>query len=145
MFALYIRCDNVLSAKSVSFTGNPQPLWPATVPGVVAFVVVFEQRLYVYRHKLNRSAGVVGRHCHVSGLELILGWKFCEQVVEVGQTVIIACDCFVPVLRELKTPRKSATHMPAMPNSSHMDPVPQSTPINRNRVVSKRVRTFPLW
>ncbi|XP_037092692.1 SWI/SNF-related matrix-associated actin-dependent regulator of chromatin subfamily B member 1-like [Pollicipes pollicipes] len=46
--------------------------------------------------------------------------------------------------KEIKTPRKSAVHVPAQPNSSHMDPVPQSTPINRNRVVTKRVRTFPM-
>ncbi|XP_037078037.1 SWI/SNF-related matrix-associated actin-dependent regulator of chromatin subfamily B member 1-like [Pollicipes pollicipes] len=46
--------------------------------------------------------------------------------------------------KEIKPPRKSAVHVPTLPNSSHMDPVPQSTPINRNRVVTKRVRTFPL-
>merc|ERR1712013_383573 len=32
----------------------------------------------------------------------------------------------------------------AMPNSSHLDAVPQPTPINRNRVLHKKVRTFPL-
>merc|ERR1712012_199562 len=32
----------------------------------------------------------------------------------------------------------------AMPNSSHLDAVPQPTPINRNRVLHKNVRTFPL-
>jgi len=31
-----------------------------------------------------------------------------------------------------------------MPNSTHLDAVPQATPINRNRVVNKKVRTFPL-
>ena len=31
-----------------------------------------------------------------------------------------------------------------MPNSSHLDAVPQATPINRNRVIHKKVRTFPL-
>merc|ERR1712115_177538 len=31
----------------------------------------------------------------------------------------------------------------AMPNSSHLDAVPQPTPINRNRVIHKKVRTFP--
>jgi len=34
--------------------------------------------------------------------------------------------------------------VPAMPNSSHLDAVPQATPINRNRVIHKKVRTFPL-
>ena len=31
----------------------------------------------------------------------------------------------------------------AMPNSSHLDAVPQPTPINRNRVVHRKVRSFP--
>lgn len=31
-----------------------------------------------------------------------------------------------------------------MPNSSHLDAVPQATPINRNRVHTKKVRTFPM-
>lgn len=46
--------------------------------------------------------------------------------------------------RENKT-RKSAPWVPALPNSSHLDAVPQATPINRNRVNNKKVRTFPLW
>eukprot|EP00095_Tigriopus_kingsejongensis_P012433 maker-scaffold924_size80766-snap-gene-0.20 protein:Tk12433 transcript:maker-scaffold924_size80766-snap-gene-0.20-mRNA-1 annotation:"swi snf-related matrix-associated actin-dependent regulator of chromatin subfamily b member 1" len=46
----------------------------------------------------------------------------------------------------LGTPRpraKPAPFVPTMPNSSHLDAVPQPTPINRNRVVHKKVRTFP--
>ena len=31
-----------------------------------------------------------------------------------------------------------------MPNSTHLDAVPQASPINRNRVIHKKVRTFPL-
>ena len=38
---------------------------------------------------------------------------------------------------------KPATYAP-IPNSTHLDAVPQPTPINRNRVVHKKVRTFPL-
>jgi len=34
--------------------------------------------------------------------------------------------------------------VPAMPSASHLDAVPQATPINRNRVQHKKVRTFPL-
>ncbi len=41
-------------------------------------------------------------------------------------------------------PVKPASIVPAMPNSSHLDAVPQATPINRNRVIHKKVRTFPL-
>jgi SWI/SNF-related matrix-associated actin-dependent regulator of chromatin subfamily B protein 1 len=39
--------------------------------------------------------------------------------------------------------QKPATYVPTMPNSSHLDAVPQPTPINRNRVIHKKVRTFP--
>ncbi|XP_059485119.1 SWI/SNF-related matrix-associated actin-dependent regulator of chromatin subfamily B member 1 isoform X1 [Neocloeon triangulifer] len=48
-----------------------------------------------------------------------------------------------PTPRENKT-RKSTNWAPALPNSSHLDAVPQATPINRNRVNNKKVRTFPL-
>jgi len=42
-----------------------------------------------------------------------------------------------------KAPAKPSTYAPT-PNSTHLDAVPQATPINRNRVVHKKVRTFPL-
>lgn len=40
--------------------------------------------------------------------------------------------------------KKSMPWVPSLPNSSHLDAVPQATPINRNRVAAKKVRTFPL-
>ena len=46
-----------------------------------------------------------------------------------------------------RTPRgakKDAPYAPVVSNSSHLDAVPQPTPINRNRVVHKKVRSFPL-
>ncbi|XP_011498221.1 PREDICTED: SWI/SNF-related matrix-associated actin-dependent regulator of chromatin subfamily B member 1 [Ceratosolen solmsi marchali] len=48
-----------------------------------------------------------------------------------------------PAPREGKT-KKSMSWVPSLPNSSHLDAVPQATPINRNRVHNKKVRTFPL-
>lgn len=48
-----------------------------------------------------------------------------------------------PPLRENKS-KKPTTWAPTMPNSSHLDAVPQATPINRNRVHTKKVRTFPM-
>lgn len=45
------------------------------------------------------------------------------------------------------TPKPKVAKPPSyvpIPNSSHLDAVPQATPINRNRVVHKKVRTFPL-
>ena len=41
-------------------------------------------------------------------------------------------------------PKKQPAWVPTMPNSSHLDAVPQATPINRNRVHNKKVRTFPM-
>ena len=35
---------------------------------------------------------------------------------------------------------KPASYVPSVPSSSHLDAVPQATPINRNRVVHKKVR-----
>lgn len=46
-------------------------------------------------------------------------------------------------MREPKT-KKPANWQPTMPNSSHLDAVPQATPINRNRVHQKKIRTFPM-
>lgn len=48
-----------------------------------------------------------------------------------------------PPMRESKS-KKPAPWVPTMPNSSHLDAVPQATSINRNRVQSKKVRTFPM-
>jgi len=43
------------------------------------------------------------------------------------------------------TPKaKAATVANYVPTNSHLDAVPQASPINRNRVVHKKVRTFPL-
>ncbi|CAG9791331.1 unnamed protein product [Diatraea saccharalis] len=57
----------------------------------------------------------------------------------------------VSVGQELATPRESKSKkphnpswVPVMPNSSHLDAVPQATPVSRTRVHNKKVRTFPL-
>lgn len=43
-----------------------------------------------------------------------------------------------PLPRESKS-KKNQQWVPSLPNSSHLDAVPQATPINRNRVASKKV------
>lgn len=43
-----------------------------------------------------------------------------------------------PLPRESKS-KKSQQWVPSLPNSSHLDAVPQATPVNRNRVASKKV------
>eukprot|EP00096_Caligus_rogercresseyi_P004982 TRINITY_DN1972_c0_g1_i1.p1 TRINITY_DN1972_c0_g1~~TRINITY_DN1972_c0_g1_i1.p1 ORF type:complete len:410 (+),score=143.16 TRINITY_DN1972_c0_g1_i1:126-1355(+) len=47
-------------------------------------------------------------------------------------------------LKNSKASSKVTNYIPSMSNSSHLDAVPQATPINRNRVTHKKVRTFPL-
>ena len=47
-------------------------------------------------------------------------------------------------LHRPKAPKPVSTYVPTVPSSSHLDAVPQATPINRNRVIHKKVRTFPL-
>ncbi|XP_021707148.1 SWI/SNF-related matrix-associated actin-dependent regulator of chromatin subfamily B member 1 [Aedes aegypti] len=49
-----------------------------------------------------------------------------------------------PAPRESKSSKKQPPWVPTMPNSSHLDAVPQATPINRNRVHNKKIRTFPM-
>lgn len=49
----------------------------------------------------------------------------------------------LPMPRESKT-KKNVQLVPSLPNSSHLDAVPQATTINRNRIANKKVRTFPL-
>uniref|UniRef100_U5ELY9 Putative swi-snf chromatin remodeling complex snf5 subunit n=1 Tax=Corethrella appendiculata TaxID=1370023 RepID=U5ELY9_9DIPT len=49
----------------------------------------------------------------------------------------------LPLPRESKSSKKQPAWVPTMPNSSHLDAVPQATPINRNRVHNKKIRTFP--
>lgn len=40
--------------------------------------------------------------------------------------------------------KKPTQWVPSLPNSSHLDAVPQATQICRNRVSTKKVRTFPM-
>lgn len=49
-----------------------------------------------------------------------------------------------PLIQRESKSKKPQPWMPTMPNSSHLDAVPQATPINRNRVYNKKVRTFPM-
>lgn len=52
----------------------------------------------------------------------------------------------VIIQRDMKASAKRASGwVPALPNSSHhLDAVPCSTPINRNRISSNKIRTYPL-
>lgn len=54
------------------------------------------------------------------------------------------CEYSYFCIRDPKA-KKPIPWVPAIPNSSHLDAVPQATCINRNRIGPKKVRTFPLW
>ena len=61
-----------------------------------------------------------------------------------GKETTTSIDPSATPARPKPANKPQASIVPAMPNSSHLDAVPQATPINRNRVIHKKVRTFPL-
>ncbi|CAG0889421.1 unnamed protein product [Cyprideis torosa] len=97
------------------------------------------------RKRLN-DAGL-GAHLQASNISLIRV-KELEDLIEGDDEKYKAVSNVpeTPVLtgnREIKKSRPA--WMPPLPTSSqHLDAVPQPTPINRNRVAQKKVRTFPL-
>ncbi|XKL64864.1 hypothetical protein PGB90_004950 [Kerria lacca] len=87
----------------------------------------------------------ISPHCLASSVSLLRATEI-EDIIEGNDekyksVSIHSSEPFVP--RENKS-KKSMTWVPSIPNSSHLDAVPQATPINRNRVNLKKVRTFPL-
>jgi len=60
-----------------------------------------------------------------------------EPLPSSGMTSGMATPKFTPKA-------KAAVTANYVPTNSHLDAVPQASPINRNRVVHKKVRTFPL-
>ncbi|MCL4132587.1 UNVERIFIED_CONTAM: hypothetical protein GTU68_056610 [Idotea baltica] len=47
-------------------------------------------------------------------------------------------------LAERQAKKPATPWVPTISNSSHLDAVPQASPINRNRIVTKKVRSFPM-
>ncbi|KAJ1524479.1 hypothetical protein ONE63_010974 [Megalurothrips usitatus] len=86
----------------------------------------------------------LSQHCLASSVSLLKASEV-EDIIEGNDEKYKAVSVHSepPAPREVK-PKKSVPWVPSVPNSSHLDAVPQATPINRNRVNLKKVRTFPL-
>jgi len=59
-------------------------------------------------------------------------------------TSVSSCELPAPRYQGDVKVRKQTQWVPPLPNSSHLDAVPQATQINRSRVLTKKVRTFPV-
>ncbi|CAH2235945.1 SWI/SNF-related matrix-associated actin-dependent regulator of chromatin subfamily B member 1-A [Pararge aegeria] len=88
----------------------------------------------------------LGPHVLTSSVSLLKASEV-EDIIEGNDEKYKA----ISVSQEMATPREGKSKkphnpswMPVMPNSSHLDAVPQATPISRTRVHNKKVRTFPL-
>ncbi|KAK3916574.1 SWI/SNF-related matrix-associated actin-dependent regulator of chromatin subfamily B member 1-A [Frankliniella fusca] len=86
----------------------------------------------------------LSQHCLASSVSLLKASEV-EDIIEGNDEKYKAVSVHSepPAPREPK-PKKSVPWVPSVPNSSHLDAVPQATPINRNRVNLKKIRTFPL-
>ncbi|CAG9103793.1 unnamed protein product [Plutella xylostella] len=108
-------------------------------PGMVRRTLTNEERKRLVDNGL-------GQHVLSSSVSLLKASEV-EDIIEGNDDKYKA----VSVSQELATPRESKSKktqnpswMPVMPNSTHLDAVPQATPISRSRVHNKKVRTFPL-
>ncbi|XP_045770220.1 SWI/SNF-related matrix-associated actin-dependent regulator of chromatin subfamily B member 1-A [Maniola jurtina] len=108
-------------------------------PGMVRRTLTNEERKRLVDNGL-------GPHVLTSSVSLLKAAEV-EDIIEGNDEKYKA----ISVSQEMATPRESKSKkphnpswMPVMPNSSHLDAVPQATPISRTRVHNKKVRTFPL-
>ncbi|KAB7506241.1 SWI/SNF-related matrix-associated actin-dependent regulator of chromatin subfamily B member 1 [Armadillidium nasatum] len=53
-------------------------------------------------------------------------------------------DSAASKIADRQTKKPATPWVPTISNSSHLDAVPQASPINRNRIITKKVRTFPM-
>lgn len=88
----------------------------------------------------------VSNHCLASSVSLLRASEV-EDIIEGNDEKYKAVSVHTTevVMPSASKGKKSMSWVPNLPNSSHLDAVPQATPINRNRVQNKKVRTFPLW
>jgi len=84
--------------------------------------------------------------CHVI-LQTIVTAQMMSVGREDGSNACVFTAVSLVICRDIKASAKRASGwVPALPNSSHhLDAVPCSTPINRNRIGSNKIRTYPLW
>lgn len=108
-------------------------------PGMVRRTLTNEERKRLVDNGL-------GQHVLSSSVSLLKASEV-EDIIEGNDDKYKA----ISISQELATPRESKSKkphstpwLPVMPNSSHLDAVPQATPISRTRLHHKKVRTFPL-
>ncbi|CAL4082475.1 unnamed protein product [Meganyctiphanes norvegica] len=74
--------------------------------------------------------------------EIIEGSEDKYRAVSVRQTAVPDTDS--ALARGDKSKKPITPWVPTISNSSHLDAVPQASPINRNRMTAKKIRSFPL-
>ncbi|XP_052245544.1 SWI/SNF-related matrix-associated actin-dependent regulator of chromatin subfamily B member 1-like isoform X2 [Dreissena polymorpha] len=97
------------------------------------------------RKKLAQIAGF-GQHSLATNITLLRS-KEVDEIIESGGEKYkdVAVPAEVNSVKRGDPKTKRATWVPTVPSSSHhLDAVPCSTPINRNRIGKPKVRTFPL-
>ncbi|XP_050441134.1 SWI/SNF-related matrix-associated actin-dependent regulator of chromatin subfamily B member 1 isoform X2 [Adelges cooleyi] len=84
-------------------------------------------------------------HCLASSVSLLKASEV-EDIIDGNDEryKAVSVTSTEPLIAREAKGKKSAPWVPSLPNSSHLDAVPQATPINRNRIIQKKIRTFPL-
>lgn len=84
-------------------------------------------------------------HCLASSVSLLRASEV-EDIIDGNDEryKAVSVTSTEPLITRESKGKKSVPWVPSLPNSSHLDAVPQATPINRNRIIQKKVRTFPL-
>ncbi|KAL0272848.1 UNVERIFIED_CONTAM: hypothetical protein PYX00_005672 [Menopon gallinae] len=105
---------------------------------------LYRRNLTVEERKKVLDMGV-SNHCLASSVSLLRASEV-EDIIEGNDEKYKAVSVHTTevVMPASSKSKKSMSWVPNLPNSSHLDAVPQATPINRNRVQNKKVRTFPL-
>ncbi|WAR03151.1 SNF5-like protein [Mya arenaria] len=94
---------------------------------------------------LEENAGF-GQHSLATNITLLRSSQVDEIIEHGGEKFKDAgVSSEVSVIKRGDSKQKRSTWVPTVPSSSHhLDAVPCSTPINRNRIGKPKVRTFPL-
>ncbi|CAH0389233.1 unnamed protein product [Bemisia tabaci] len=110
-------------------------------PGMYRRTIANEER----KKLLELGSPGLSAHCLASSVSLLRASEV-EDIIEGNDDKYKAVSVHTsePLVPRDNKAKKSAPWVPSLPNSSHLDAVPQATPINRNRVNMKKVRTFPL-
>jgi len=86
----------------------------------------------------------INQHLLAANVTLIRATEV-EDIIEGNDDKFkaVSVQAETPLPRESKPRKANTPWVPSLANSSHLDAVPQATPLNRNRI-GKKMRTFPL-